>query len=691
MWGHFMTKSLLGASLVAFSLISTAAIAGPTGATVEGGTGNATVTYGTKTIINQKSKYVKINWSDFSSAAGDTIEFTQPNSKAIAVNRVTSGKASNLLGTLNANGRVVIMNDAGITFGAGSKVNVNSLYATTAKTITNPTAGNLRNFAFAGAEKPIVNNGEINIGEGGALAFFAPSITNTGKILGTKADMNFYSTEGGKLNLGSTVGDTVLDTISATDTSTEAVKSQPINFVNSGIISNGSGRINIRTLNSKTDTINDIVNLSGVIDATRLAYNDTGSVVIVESRVDLLLGSTGKITANAKTNGDGGSITVAGTRDIGLARSSVVSANGGATSATGVSTANSGGSIKITKFGVVADTGNKFVAAGLINADAGKDSTANNGAINLGITGNGNLVVDSNAVISSTGFKTAGSGNGGRISVASDGVTRTDTPAITIKGELNTNATGNGDAGQVTITSKNDLLFETTAKVKADAAAIGNGGTINVTAYNDLLLKRNSLISANGGTTSALGTSSNNSGGVITITKSGKTTDTGLKFLAQGNITAIGGKDAKVNSGTVTLNTTGAANFQTDTTSIINVSGYQSAGNASAGKININAENSNVVVAGNLLADGSGTGNGGQIRVDVDSTAHNKTADMTAAKITEKSGLKGGNGGTLYFKTDANNGTYTKSNISLISRKAPGTNGVFTTNDGSGDEVVTLP
>jgi len=82
-------------------------------------------------LVQQSAPNVLINWSSFSTSAGEIVEFRQPNANSIAVNRVTGPDASFLDGALNANGRVFVINPNGVLFGAGSEVNVGGLLATT--------------------------------------------------------------------------------------------------------------------------------------------------------------------------------------------------------------------------------------------------------------------------------------------------------------------------------------------------------------------------------------------------------------------------------------------------------------------------------------------------------------------------------------------------------------------------------
>ena len=104
------------------------AATGPAGATAPS---SATVTI----TQNQQSAY--LYWSHFNVGAQTTVNFNQSGNNGspgswIAFNKVmTPSDPSHIFGTINAPGQVYILNQGGILFHAGSKVNVQSLVAAT--------------------------------------------------------------------------------------------------------------------------------------------------------------------------------------------------------------------------------------------------------------------------------------------------------------------------------------------------------------------------------------------------------------------------------------------------------------------------------------------------------------------------------------------------------------------------------
>src|SRR5690348_5011301 len=63
-----------------------------------------------------------IEWKSFSIAPGEVTQFIQPSATSAVLNRVTSGIKSEILGHLKSNGRVYLINRAGILPGKDSFV-----------------------------------------------------------------------------------------------------------------------------------------------------------------------------------------------------------------------------------------------------------------------------------------------------------------------------------------------------------------------------------------------------------------------------------------------------------------------------------------------------------------------------------------------------------------------------------------
>ncbi|MHC4212037.1 MAG: two-partner secretion domain-containing protein, partial [Planctomycetota bacterium] len=112
---------------VFFSCLATFTLASPQGAQVVNG--QVTVEQsGYNTVITASDQSI-INYSSFNIAKPEMVQFIQPGSDASVLNRILSADPTRIDGTLLANGRVFIVNPAGVIFGNGATVNVSQLVA----------------------------------------------------------------------------------------------------------------------------------------------------------------------------------------------------------------------------------------------------------------------------------------------------------------------------------------------------------------------------------------------------------------------------------------------------------------------------------------------------------------------------------------------------------------------------------
>ena len=77
------------------------------------------------------TRHSAINWQSFSIPAGSTTRFIQPDANSTSINRVLGGNPSAIFGTLSSNGKLVLVNPAGITVGAGAVVDTAAFTAST--------------------------------------------------------------------------------------------------------------------------------------------------------------------------------------------------------------------------------------------------------------------------------------------------------------------------------------------------------------------------------------------------------------------------------------------------------------------------------------------------------------------------------------------------------------------------------
>jgi filamentous hemagglutinin len=167
---------------------------------VTSGAATATQT-ATQLTVNQTSQNAILNWQSFNIGSGSSVNFVQPNSTALAINNIFQGNPSQIFGSLTANGRVYLINQNGIMFGAGAQVNVGGLVASSlnitsagiANIATTPSQGSdptTPSFVlFADASGNPLPSGPVQVAQGanltsngGQIFLFAPNVTNEGTI-----------------------------------------------------------------------------------------------------------------------------------------------------------------------------------------------------------------------------------------------------------------------------------------------------------------------------------------------------------------------------------------------------------------------------------------------------------------------------------------------------------------------------
>ncbi|MCD6043210.1 MAG: filamentous hemagglutinin N-terminal protein, partial [Burkholderiales bacterium] len=145
--------------------------------------GQATISHFTPSYlqVDQASDKAILNWQSFSIGAGGQVQFVQPSSTSVALNRVLGNNPSQIFGNLGANGRVFLVNPSGILFGPGSSVNVGALVASTLSITDDDFLAGRYTFSNAGGAGSILNQGNL-FSHSGYTALLAPQVTNEGFI-----------------------------------------------------------------------------------------------------------------------------------------------------------------------------------------------------------------------------------------------------------------------------------------------------------------------------------------------------------------------------------------------------------------------------------------------------------------------------------------------------------------------------
>src|SRR5450830_788904 len=123
-----------------------------------------------------------INWNTFSIGANETTRFNQGSASSSVLNRVIANDPSVLLGTLSSNGRVWLVNPAGIMVGQGARIDVAGFVASTLNVRNEDFLANRLNFQATPNAGKIENYGQITTPSGGSVYLIAPTVTNSGII-----------------------------------------------------------------------------------------------------------------------------------------------------------------------------------------------------------------------------------------------------------------------------------------------------------------------------------------------------------------------------------------------------------------------------------------------------------------------------------------------------------------------------
>lgn len=164
--------------------------------------GQASVsTAGAVMSIQQSSARAALNWQSFNIGSQATVNITQPGASSVLLNRITGGDPSQILGSLNANGQVFLVNPNGVMFGQGSRVNVGALTASTMNvTDADFMAGQWR-FTRGNATASVLNQGHIEASLGGYVAMLAPSVHNEGVVTAQRGTIAMAAGEAVTLSL----------------------------------------------------------------------------------------------------------------------------------------------------------------------------------------------------------------------------------------------------------------------------------------------------------------------------------------------------------------------------------------------------------------------------------------------------------------------------------------------------------
>ncbi|MBS4096808.1 MAG: filamentous hemagglutinin N-terminal domain-containing protein [Sulfuricella sp.] len=258
----------------------------PLGPQVVSGQASFVTQGSTLTITN--SPQTIINWQGFSIGANELTRFNQQNSSSAVLNRVIGNDGSAILGALQSNGQVYLINPSGIFFGPGARIDVAGLVASSLDLGNQDFLAGRYNFKGGVTAGKLENQGSITTPEGGRIYLIAPNVENSGILSSPKGDILLAA--GHSVQLVDSANPDMRVVVSAANDQT----------LNLGQIVANSGRIGI---------YGALVSQRGNVSADSAVVGENGKIVFKASRDTLIEGSV-----SATGAGKGGEIQVLGER-----------------------------------------------------------------------------------------------------------------------------------------------------------------------------------------------------------------------------------------------------------------------------------------------------------------------------------------------------------------------------------------
>ncbi|MES2207669.1 MAG: filamentous hemagglutinin N-terminal domain-containing protein [Pseudomonadota bacterium] len=244
-----------------------------------------------------------INWQNFSINPGEITRFTQQNGSSSVLNRIVGQNPSHILGALQSNGRVFLINPNGVVFGQGAQIDVNGLVASTLSISNEDFLSGRLHFKAGASAGNLENQGVITTPTGGHVYLIAPNVENSGIINSPKGEVLLAAGHSVQL-------------VDSKNPDLHVVVSAPENTaINLG---------QIITQGGKTGIYGALIKQRGTVNANSAVVGENGKIVFKATK-DTLLEEGSKTLATSA--GKGGEIHVLGNR-VGLAGDTEVDASG---------------------------------------------------------------------------------------------------------------------------------------------------------------------------------------------------------------------------------------------------------------------------------------------------------------------------------------------------------------------------
>ncbi len=503
--------------------------------------------------INQSTNRAAIDWSTFNVGAQAQVNFNQPGSSSVTLNRVLDSNPSQIFGKITAPGQVYLTNPGGVYFAPSASADVGGLVATTHRISVDDFMAGKTSFDRNGATGSVINEGQLKAALGGYIALLAPEVRNSGVIVANLGTVALAAGEVFELQFD---GNNTLANIRVTPSTIKALvenksavlapgglillSAQALDRVQGGIVKN-SGTLAANGMQQRGGRIvlsaSDAIDNSGSISANASADGPSGRITLSAPTIS----SSGVIEARGLDPSSGGSIAIS-------AGNFTQTASG----AMDVSAPTQGGSLSI-------DASASVQLAGRLDASA----TADHASDGVSASQGGSIAVQAAQITLTDAQLKAAGGIGGRItldaSAAAPNAPTAPLPApepgkLALTGTTSINTRGRrGTGGSITLLGDDIGLNDTTA---LDASGTSGGGKVLVGGdwQGSGDLHQATTLTMQAGASIAASALEGGDGGKVVLWSKAKNADSVTRF--DGSITAnsaSAGKGGQVETSGTTL------------------------------------------------------------------------------------------------------------------------------------------
>ena len=572
------------------------------------------------------------SFQEFNVNTNRGVYFANPPGVENILTRVTGANSSHILGTLGVEGNanLFLINPNGILFGTNAKLDLNGTFiGSTASSIKlgndgnfsaiNPNSSKLLDVkptalffnAFARSQITVRGNLEAKIGQTIGL-FGGDILIDGGRIEAESGQIFLGAINSGRVNLN--LNSNVIDYLRVNSFGDIEITRE------AGILADTRSSINGKGISIAANNLS--IDGRSQISADTFGGGNGGEINILANSLEVSGNGTDIETdVRSGATGKGGTIKI-DTNDLNVLNGAEIRAE--------TFGAGDAGSINITANNLV-----KVSDDSDIEADVGSGGTGNGGIININTPTlqllNGGEIKAETAAIAAPNL-----GNGGTININANSIEVGQDSEIEADVGSSTNNRATGKGGTININT-NSLKIFNRGEVKARTFGIGDAGDINITARNSVQVDGNgSQIEADvqSGATGRGGTININTnslqvfnGGEVKAETSAVGNAGDINIIAR-NLVEVNGNDSQIEAD------------------------VQSGATGRGGTININTATLKVLNQAEIRAETFGAGDAGNIMLKAQNIEVGRGADIEADVGSSRNSQASGKGGRIDIKTN---------------------------------------